>query len=209
MGNGKAPAGTDLDIWRRSTTARPRASGRRRRTRSDSTPQERTAQARSPEHGRPDRQLRAPRKRGTRVGNGQCFTLVDRALRGAHAHSAADYGTVTPDADYTWGRSVSLSDLQPGDVIQFRDYTFHKVVVTESSSGTTTDELDGERPHHTAVVESVDGHGAVTVLEQNAPEGSAVTRHQLYFTDGSWTSGHQTTTLTVHGTFWFFRPEAR
>ncbi len=149
------------------------------------------------------------RKRGSRVGNGQCFTLVDRALRGAHARSAADYGTVSPDADYTWGRSVSLSDLQPGDVIQFRDYTFHKVVVTESSSGTTTDELDGERPHHTAVVESVDGHGAVTVLEQNAPEGSAVTRHQLYFADGSWTSGHQTTTLTVHGTFWFFRPEAR
>jgi len=55
----------------------------------------------------------------------------------------------------------------------------------------------------------VDGHGAVTVLEQNAPEGSAVSRNQLYFTAGSWTSGHRTTTVTVHGTFWLFRPQAR
>ena len=71
---------------------------------------------------------------------------------------------------------MSLTDLQPGDVIQFRDYTFHRVVVTETDSSTVTDELDGDRPHHTAIVQSVDGNGAVTVLEQNAPDGSAVSR---------------------------------
>jgi hypothetical protein len=149
------------------------------------------------------------RKRGSRVGNGQCFTLVDRALQAAKAKSAADYGTVTPDADYTWGTSVSLSDLKPGDVIQFRDYTFKKTVVTDTGSSTVTDEVEGERPHHTAVVESVDGGGAVTVLEQNAPDGSAVSRNHLYFTAGTTTSGNRTTTITVHGTFWFYRSEPR
>ncbi|MGH9139824.1 MAG: hypothetical protein ACRD3J_04155 [Thermoanaerobaculia bacterium] len=209
MGHGTAPAGTDLD------DLPPIDDGTSARIGSP-TPDPVGLDAKSgggkggSEASMADQILGyARRHRGSRIGNGQCFTLVDRALRGAHAQSAADYGSVSPDADYTWGTSVSLSDLQPGDVIQFRDYTFHKVVVTESDSATTTDELDGDRPHHTAVVESVDGHGAVTVLEQNAPEGSAVTRNQLYFTGGSWTSGHRTTTVTVHGTFWFFRPEAR
>jgi hypothetical protein len=151
----------------------------------------------------------ARRQHGSRVGSGQCFALVDTALRRAGAQSAADYGTVTPDADYTWGTPVSLTDLRPGDVIQFRDYSFRSVVVTDTGSSTVTEELEGERPHHTAVVERVDGNGAVTVLEQNAPERSPVTRTRLYFTAGTSTSGHRTTTVTVQGTFWFFRPEAR
>jgi hypothetical protein len=149
------------------------------------------------------------RKRGARVGNGQCFTLVDNALKAAKARSAADYGTVTPDADYVWGASVSLGNLQPGDVIQFRDYTFKKVVVTDTGNSTVTDEIEGERPHHTAVVESVGANGAVTVLEQNAPEGSAVAQSTLYFTAGTTTSGNRKTTITVGGTFSFYRPEAR
>src|SRR3978361_1950516 len=66
----------------------------------------------------------ARRQRGSRGGDGQCFALADRALRAARAKSAADYGSITPDADYTWGTTVSLGALQPGDVIQFRDYTF-------------------------------------------------------------------------------------
>lgn len=151
----------------------------------------------------------ARRNRGSRVGDGQCFTLADRALRGAHARSAGDYGTVTPTADYTWGTSVTLGELQPGDVIQFRDYSYERVVVTEDDSGTTREEHSEDRPHHTAIVESVDGNGAVTVLEQNAPDGSAVRRTQLYFTGGSATSGNRTTTITVRGTFWFYRPQAR
>jgi hypothetical protein len=38
----------------------------------------------------------ASRRRGERVGDGECFTLVDRALRAADAKSAADYGTYHP-----------------------------------------------------------------------------------------------------------------
>jgi hypothetical protein len=150
----------------------------------------------------------ASRRRGERVGNGECFTLADRALRSASAKSAADFGAVTPTTDYVWGTSVSLSDLQPGDIIQFRGYRYDREIVTETSREITTTEDSQERPHHTAIVQSVDG-GAVTVLEQNAPEGSAVTRTQLFFTAGTTTSGNRTTTIRVQGTFWFYRPEAR
>ena len=59
---------------------------------------------------------------GEHVGDGQCFALADRALRGAGAKSAADFGGITADADYVWGRAVALADVRPGVIIQFRDY---------------------------------------------------------------------------------------
>jgi hypothetical protein len=144
---------------------------------------------------------------GERVGDGECFTLVDRALRSAGAKSAADYGEVTPDADYVWGSAVGLSDLRPGDVIQFRDYRFERTVETTNSEGTTTTTENEERPHHTAIVEAVDGSVA-TVLEQNAPEGSPVRRIRLYFDNVHDSSGDTTVDVTVSGTWWFYRAEA-
>ncbi len=87
---------------------------------------------------------------------------------------------MTPNADYVWGSSVSLSELQPGDVIQMRDYRFDREVVVNNPDGSgSTDSDFQERPHHTVIVESVDGNGAVTVLEQNAPTGSAVRRSAI------------------------------
>ncbi|MGA7979570.1 MAG: hypothetical protein WCA32_04990 [Chromatiaceae bacterium] len=142
---------------------------------------------------------------GQRVGNGECFDLADRALRAAGARSAADYGPVTADADYRWGTPVTVGDAARGDIIQFRDYAFEK----------RTDRPDGwqeesqERPHHTAIVLSNDGNGAITVLEQNAPEGSAVHRIQLYFESGQTQEGDTSITVTVSGQFWIYRPEPR
>jgi hypothetical protein len=160
--------------------------------------------------GMADQIVAYPRqRRSERVGDGECFTLVDRSLRGADAKSARDYGSVTPDADYVWGTSVNLSELRPGDVIQFRDYSYERTDVTEDDSGTTTREHAEERPHHTAIVQSVDGNGAVTVWEQNSPVGSAVRRVQLFFSNATTSSGNRTTTIRVRGTFWFYRPEAR
>jgi hypothetical protein len=52
-------------------------------------------------------------------------------------------------------------------------------------------------------------NGAVTLLEQNAPRGTAVRRSQLFFSDSTTTSGRRTTTMRVQGTFWFYRPQAR
>jgi hypothetical protein len=149
-------------------------------------------------------------QRGSRVGNGECFTLADRALTRAGARTAADYGTVSPQADYVWGTSVALGDVQAGDVIQMRDYRFDRDVVVENPDGSgSTDSDFEERPHHTVIVETVGTNGAITVLEQNAPVGSAVRRIQLFFSDSTTTSGHRRTSIRVQGTFWFYRPQAR
>jgi hypothetical protein len=151
----------------------------------------------------------AAQRRSQSVGGGQCFDLVDRAVRSADAKSAAEYGEISPDADYVWGTPVSLADLRPGDIIQFRNYEFTRTVVTETSSETRTDETAGDRPHHTAIVERVGSGGEVTVLEQNAPEGSPVTRATLYFTAGTTRSGNRTITISVSGTWWLYRPQPR
>jgi hypothetical protein len=152
----------------------------------------------------------ARRQSGSRVGDGQCFALADRALTSAGAKSASDFGTITRDADYVWGTSVQLADLQAGDIIQFRDYSFDRETTVQHSDGSsdTRTETQG-RPHHTAVVEQVGSNGAVTVLEQNAPDGSAVRRSHLFFSTTTIANGDTTTTITVHGTFWFYRPQPR
>ena len=117
---------------------------------------------------------------------------------------------MTPNTDYVWGSAVSLTDLKAGDVIQMRDYRYDRDVVVENPDGSGSSNSDfEERPHHTVVVESTDGNGAVTVLEQNAPRGSAVRRIQLFFSSATTTSGHKTTTVRVQGTFWFYRPQAK
>ncbi|HTI37717.1 MAG TPA: hypothetical protein VL484_09175 [Vicinamibacterales bacterium] len=152
----------------------------------------------------------ARRQSGTRVGDGQCFALADRALTSAGAKTASDFGTITRDADYVWGTSVALSDLQPGDVIQFRGYVFDRETTTEHPDGSTDTRTEKQgRSHHTAVVESVGSHGDAMVLEQNSPDGSAVHRSHLYFTTTTFTEGGSTTTVTVQGTVWFYRPQPR
>ena len=208
MGNGKSPSSIDLD------TPGPIDDGTSARIGSPPPGpvglDSKSGNAKQTQPSMADRIVSyARRNRGDRVGDGECYTLVNRALSAADAKTARDFGPISPDADYVWGTSVTLAELQPGDVIQFRDYTFKRVDVTDDGSGTTTQELEGDRPHHTAIVQSVDSSGAVTVLEQNAPDGSPVTRTQLFFTSRRTTSGNRTTTITVRGTFWFYRPEAR
>ena len=81
------------------------------------------------------------------------------------------------------------------------------MTVTETASEERTEERVEERPHHTAVVERVGENGAVTVLEQNIPRGSPVVRTRLNFADSQSASDGRTTTVTVRGTFWFYRPQ--
>jgi len=146
---------------------------------------------------------------GQKVGDGECFTLADRALANAGAKSASDFGTVAPDIDYVWGAAVSLADVRPGDIVQFRNYRFDREVVTKKTGEIVTDTDFQERtPHHTAIVEKVDG-SAITVLEQNV-DSSPVVRNQLFFKDsGPTTVGNATTTIKVSGKFWFYRPQSR
>ena len=152
----------------------------------------------------------ARRQSGTRVGDGQCFALADRALTSAGAKTASDFGTITRDADYVWGTSITAADLQPGDIVQFRDYVFDRETTTEHPDGSSDTRTERQgRPHHTAVVETVGPHGDATVLEQNAPDGSPVRHSHLYFTTTTFTDGGSTTSITVQGTIWFYRPQAR
>jgi hypothetical protein len=152
----------------------------------------------------------ARRQHGDRVGDGECFALADRALRSARARSASDFGSVEDDADYVWGTPVTLSDLHPGDIIQMRNYQYDSEVTVDNPDGSgSTRTWREERPHHTAVVETVNGNGSVTVLEQNAPPGSAVRRTELFFANSTTTAGRRTTTITVQGSFWFYRAQAR
>ena len=101
---------------------------------------------------------------GQPVGDGECFTLADRALRNAGAKSAADYGPVVPDGDYVWGTPVSLSSLRPGDIVQFRDYSCR--VETEIESSTETRDRRARRGapaphrHRRAGRSGRRGHGA-------------------------------------------------
>ncbi|MGH9408429.1 MAG: hypothetical protein ACRD1V_03150, partial [Vicinamibacterales bacterium] len=152
----------------------------------------------------------ARQQQGKRVGDGECFALADRALTAAGAKSAGDFGTVDHDADYVWGTPISLADLQPGDIIQMRDYRYDRKITTEHADGSSQFVIDfQERPHHTAIVESVGANGEVVVLEQNAPRGFAVRRSHLFFVAGTTTSGQTTTEITLQGTFWFYRPQPR
>jgi hypothetical protein len=148
----------------------------------------------------------AQSKAGQRVGDGECFALADQALKKAGAKSAADFGTITDEADYKWGMQVSLNDVQPGDIVQFRDFEIARREDREDGSFVERTE---ERPHHTAIVTSVDGNGLLTVMEQNSPKRSAVRRIQLGFKSTSFEHDKTTVTLTMRGTVWFFRPQAK
>jgi len=175
-------------------------------------------------------------RQGQPVGRGECFDLADAALRAAGARSAADYGDVGEDTDYIWGSAVQLVDVQPGDILQFRNYevTIEVMVTrtktfrdgsTEESEETRT-EVYG-RPHHTAVVSSRLGGGRLRVLEQNAPPRGSTTpqrvvrSNELDTVGGSSTQSavrqepdgvvreETTTTITVTGTIWAYRPQPR
>jgi hypothetical protein len=149
-------------------------------------------------------------KMGTHHGDGQCFTLADDALKKAGAKSAADFGKVTDDADYVWGTAVKLSDVKPGDFIQFRNYSYERKTRTDNPDGSWSESEDKKgRPHHTAIVEQVNGDGSLVVLEQNAPKGDPVARNTLFFKSGTADGGNTKTTIKVQGTVRFYRPQAR
>jgi len=178
----------------------------------------------------------ATNRLGQPVGRGECFDLADAALRAAGARSAADYGEVSEDADYVWGSPVQLVDVQPGDILQFRNYEVTiEVVVTRVKTfrdGSTeesgdTSEVIYDRPHHTAIVSSRLGGGRLRVLEQNAPPRGSTTPQRVVRSNELDTVGgtstqsavrqepdgvvreETTTTITVTGTIWAYRPQPR
>ena len=90
-----------------------------------------------------------------------------------------------------------------------RDYRFDREVAVNNPDGSGSTDCDfQERPHHTAIVESVDSGGAVTVLEQNAPARI----RRAPFTAVLCRSRRRAVTGQPHsraGDLWFYRPQAR
>jgi len=169
---------------------------------------------------------------GKQVGKGECWDLADKALRNAGASSSADLGPMGDDEDYIWGDAVDdLKDAQAGDVLQFRDFTVATSIETDisfadGSRSTDTKESEFTRPHHTAVIDTAQGQGAFKILEQNvAPGGKKVQLHTLNTRDNvpvvtttrklmkagdgtmKMATVKVTTTITVSGTIWAYRPK--
>jgi hypothetical protein len=141
------------------------------------------------------------------VGNGECFTLVDEALKAVGCKSAEDFGTVTEDADYVWGNRVALSQVRPGDVLQFRN---HDVTVKRVTK-TGWNEQSYHRDHHTAVVVAVNADGGVTVVEQNfGPAPKTVSKNTIHRlavgTETRSGEGSSKDTITVKGSVKAYRP---
>ena len=140
---------------------------------------------------------------GSVVGNGQCWTLVEEALKDADGQTSNKLmkGKVTANGDYVWGTLLGTQvqaqaktlKLQPGDIIQFRNYTC-------SQDGGDPD----TRPHHSAIIASVNSDGSVEVYESNVPDGDlTVQKRTLYIRSGT----VDDTSIKVTGKMWFYRPK--
>src|SRR5262249_21646351 len=135
---------------------------------------------------------------GKPVGHGECWDLGELALKAAGAQTSTD---LTPnfraDSDFVWGTPVKdLKDVEPGDILQFRDHVVTVTTKTEykSESGawwmTETKTTyrrqgqtrpDGTRPGHTAIVNGkVDEQGRVQILEQHVGKKEQVYSNTLY-----------------------------
>ena len=151
---------------------------------------------------------------GQQVGDGECFALADQGLRHAGAGNAEDFGPVGNDTDYRWSsQTVNPADAQPGDIIQFRNFTIN--TRTDRPDGSWQTSREG-RPHHTAVVVSNDGAGNLTLLEQNVQIGGStgqrqktVRQNQIPTSSGTRRDGTSTITVQLSGTMVIYRPVAR
>ena len=91
----------------------------------------------------------ATEHRGEQVGNGECWTLADEALKSA--------GTTHPDT-YVWGRALAEGEpVLPGDVVQFTTVRLEKAGKW----------MELGTPRHTALVEKVEAPGVYTLIHQN------------------------------------------
>jgi hypothetical protein len=94
-------------------------------------------------------------QKGKQVGNGECWTLADQALRAAGAQRPGRNGA----GSSTFGRKLRPGEkFLPGDVMQFERVKFQH----RSRRGSYSFSM----PHHTAVVYRVAGK-QVTLLHQN------------------------------------------
>ncbi len=172
---------------------------------------------------------------GVQIGNGECWTLGEQALKQAGAKTSNDLGPVGDDTNYIWGDRVDLKDVISGDILQFRDHIVKTSIETEytfpdGSTQTFSEWSTDERAHHTAIAnEKSDGNGAIKTLEQNIkPKGKVVQNKQINTRDVAPVEKKsvekrehpntkkletvkvtKTVTITVTGTIWAYRPKPK
>lgn len=153
---------------------------------------------------------------GKDKGGIDCFALIDSVLKSLDAKSASDFGEVKGDSDYVWGEEVQLSDIQPGDILQFRH---HEVTTTTLTLGrtkweTTLVEGPARRPHHSAIVVEARTDGSVLVVEQNVkPNAHKVTLNIIKRldtgTESRMITNTQKVSIMVTGAVRAYRPASR
>jgi len=111
-----------------------------------------------------------------KVGDGDCYDLAQHALAAAGARPEFKNRNYPNKGDYVWGipvlffevndsglkRAGRVKDVQPGDVIQFRDTKFEG----KKSSGGGSYTL--KFSHHTAIASAVENDGKeIRIYHQN------------------------------------------
>lgn len=129
---------------------------------------------------------------GSTIGAGECWDAAENAIK--------DIGAARPGTDlYVWGTVVQHADLQPGDVLQFSQFT---VTVTQDD-GSWAQQTFGA-PRHTAVVESINSDGSVNILHQNYGGARNVTQlADIHLSSGTVGSA----TVTTSGSVTRYRPQ--
>jgi hypothetical protein len=119
--------------------------------------------------------------KGETVGDGECGTLAQAAIREAGGKPVNEFTEGPGPGDYAWGELVFAIEFRdgkrkkepadakakPGDVIQYRDAAFRK------GGGIAL------FPHHTAIVAEVKSNGELVVYEQNNLGKKEVTQGTL------------------------------
>ena len=131
-------------------------------------------------------------KIGTTVGAGECWDAAENAIK--------DIGAARPGSDlYVWGSVVQQANLQPGDILQFSQFT---VTVTQTDGSWA--QLSFGAPRHTAIVESVNSDGSVNLLHQNYDGVRSVAGLRNVFLTGGTQGG---ATVTTSGSVTRYRPQ--
>jgi hypothetical protein len=143
----------------------------------------------------------AKRNLGKQVGNGTCWTLVERALESVGGKTSNDLTKNKKnfkDADYVWGKLITIEALQTGDIIQFRNHTFRAT----KSDGSNQIYIRG---HHSAIVASsatMVGVGVIYVYESHVNGSGNVQTNIVYLKSGSYDG----IGVVVEGTICCYRP---
>lgn len=111
----------------------------------------------------------AKAKLGEQVGDGECTTLVNEALRESGGRMLQ-----RPEADgeYRWGEAIkSVKDAKPGDIIQLEKVSFsgrRRIIGQNGAPVLVISKVS--YPHHSGIVTAVGSKGkTLTILHQNGP----------------------------------------